>query len=72
MSNMSYCRFENTSRDLADCVYAMRDAHDVTELDLNDYEADATHRMKLLCEKYLEEYKRLEFAAPPSEFDFDL
>jgi hypothetical protein len=51
----------------------MRDAHDVGELDLNDYESDATHRMKLLCEKYLEEYKRLQFAAPAdAEFDFDL
>lgn len=23
MSNMSYCRFENTSHDLADCIEAM-------------------------------------------------
>ena len=25
MSNMSYCRFENTSRDLADCLEALKE-----------------------------------------------
>ena len=35
MGNMSYCRFENTARDLQDCV----DAIDRGETDeLNDYE----------------------------------
>ena len=35
MGNMSYCRFENTANDLADCVYALEDK-DVE--DLSSYE----------------------------------
>ena len=35
MSNMSYCRFENTANDLTDCVYALEDK-DVA--DLSSYE----------------------------------
>ena len=35
MSNMSYCRFENTSSDLADCVDAIRNGE---VQDLNTYE----------------------------------
>ena len=35
MGNMSYCRFENTARDLADCVDALNNGH--TE-DLSSYE----------------------------------
>ena len=35
MSNMSYCRFENTSRDLMDCVDAIE--NNETE-DLSEYE----------------------------------
>jgi len=35
MGNMSYCRFENTARDLADCVRAIQDGE--TD-DLSTYE----------------------------------
>ncbi len=35
MGNMSYCRFENTTRDLADCVRAIQDGE--TD-DLSQYE----------------------------------
>ena len=35
MGNMSYCRFENTARDLADCVRAIQDGE--TD-DLSQYE----------------------------------
>lgn len=38
MSNMSYCRFENTSRDLSDCVSALRDMSAEDMLELNEYE----------------------------------
>jgi hypothetical protein len=37
MANMSYCRFENTARDLADCVRALLQGE--TE-DLNQCELD--------------------------------
>ena len=35
MGNMSYCRFENTARDLADCVRAIQDGE---MEDLSQYE----------------------------------
>ena len=34
---MSYCRFENTSNDLADCIDALND-YDTECKDLSDYE----------------------------------
>ncbi len=37
MANMSYCRFENTARDLQDCINAINRGE--TE-DLNDYEVE--------------------------------
>ena len=38
MPNMSYCRFENTTRDMVDCINAIED----NECDdLNDYEVRA-------------------------------
>ena len=42
MGNMSYCRFENTARDLADCVDALNNGH--TE-DLNDYEKQGLNNL---------------------------
>ncbi len=38
MANMSYCRFENTSRDMADCLHAIE--YGETD-ELSTYEQDA-------------------------------
>jgi hypothetical protein len=64
---MSYCRFENTAGDLRDCVGAMEEVESVEELDLNDYEVSAYHRMKTLCEEFLVEYKRINAPMPCEE-----
>ena len=40
MANMSYCRFQNTRRDMEDCLDALRD-----EKRLSTDEAKAGHRM---------------------------
>ena len=40
MGNMSYCRFENTSRDLQDCIEAIQD-HYKQCTDLSRYELRA-------------------------------
>jgi hypothetical protein len=42
MPNMSYCRFENTLRDLADCANAMDD-------DTSEREQEYRHRLISLC-----------------------
>jgi len=50
MSNMSYCRFENTLGDLQDC-------YDHMDKDLtSDYEIKARERMIKLCIQIAEEY----------------
>ena len=47
MGNMSYCRFENTSRDLRDCL----DAIENEEIDdLSSYEKDGLESLLDYCE----------------------
>lgn len=61
MSNMSYCRFENTSNDLGDCVNEMQDANSGQQLteDMSSYERAAVRELYELCQQYVEEYQRL-------------
>lgn len=59
MSNMSYCRFENTSIDLRDCVGAMEEVDKIGDLDLSQYEMSACKRMAQLAQEFLEQYERL-------------
>ena len=56
MSNMSYCRFENTSRDLRDCVDALEELADGAEFirPLSTSERQAADWMVKLCRLYLE------------------
>ena len=51
MSNMSYCRFENTARDLVDCVNAIRQG-DIHEL--NNYELDGLKDILDLAEQIVD------------------
>lgn len=51
MSNMSYCRFENTLADLEDCLQALADGVDVSET-----EKRAADRMAKVCQQYIEEH----------------
>ena len=47
MGNMSYCRFENTARDLRDCLQALENG----ELDdLSSYEKDGLQQILSDCE----------------------
>jgi hypothetical protein len=43
MANMSYCRFENTVRDMRDCINAIEDGECY---DLSDYEITALKDFK--------------------------
>ena len=59
MGNMSYCRFENTSRDLGDCL----DAIENNELnDLANFEYDGLRDLLDLCEAMLEYQETIEEA----------
>lgn len=65
MSNMSYCRFENTSNDLQDCLEVMQefinnkenvDEHGDT---LSKTELNAMHNMRPMVEEFIELYEIL-------------
>ena len=47
---MSYCRFENTTRDMQDCIWAIENG-DVNEL--SSYEVLALERFLVLAEEIL-------------------
>lgn len=59
MSNMSYCRFENTCNDLSDCVGAMEEAKSLQKMGLNHYESAAMKNMAELAQEFLDQYERL-------------
>ena len=46
---MSYCRFENTARDLRDCVYAIENGEHTD--DLSSHEKDGLEELLSLCEQ---------------------
>ncbi len=48
MGNMSYCRFENTARDLKDCLNAIQDneIHDLSSM----YEVNGLEDLLNYCE----------------------
>ena len=52
MSNMSYCRFQNTLGDLNDCVESLQN-EDV----LSAEEAEAARDMASACEEFLVAFK---------------
>ena len=47
MANMSYCRFENTARAMADCVSAIEDNE--TSENLSMYEVNGLKDMQMLA-----------------------
>lgn len=53
MANMSYCRFENTSRDLRDCVNALED---IAYEGISKREWHYAKTIRNLCEEYLEAF----------------
>jgi len=52
MGNMSYCRFENTARDLRDCVNAIRNGE--TD-ELNDYEVEGLQEILDLAQEIMDD-----------------
>ena len=69
MPSMSYCRFENTSLDMANCVNDLEEAYTFSELDHNEYEKVARKRLYELAQDYVSQYERLENAEQYEEED---
>jgi hypothetical protein len=51
MANMSYCRFENTARDLQDCVSAIDNGN---VYDFNEYELNGFEKLIKLAEEIVD------------------
>jgi hypothetical protein len=56
MANMSYCRFENTSIDLRDCVNALEEG----DYPGSDDEKQAAKYIVNLCNRYIRAYENME------------
>ena len=55
MANMSYCRFENTLRDLMDCLNAIKDeGMDTLE---SRYEKEAAEDLVYTAKRFIEAYE---------------
>ena len=65
MANMSYCRFENTARDLRDCVYAIENGEHTD--DLSSYEKDGLEELLDLCEQLFHMKDEIEEAISKEE-----
>lgn len=57
MGNMSYCRFENTLRDLEECFEALQDSslYEVEE-NANEYEKPCIRALISQCKEIADEY----------------
>ena len=53
MANMSYCRFENTAGDMADCMEALRNGEGDDE-SLSEYERAGKKRLIALAREMVE------------------
>lgn len=57
MANMSYCRFENTSKDMQDCWNALAEVDNLKEWfdNLNEYEQRGFRNLMRLSERFTTE-----------------
>lgn len=60
MSNMSYCRFQNTAINFADCLSTLREAQNFSEMDLSEEESRAMNRLANYARRYLEYFTELQ------------
>ncbi len=57
MSNMSYCRFQNTKQDFEDCVDALEEMEGGGLNKLSAEEKRAAERLAALAVRYIEAYE---------------
>ncbi len=64
MSNMSYCRFENTSDDLQDCLDAI---HNGEAEDLNEYEQMGLRKILNIAKEIVDMADDIEYSLENQE-----
>ena len=57
MGNMSYCRFENTLRDLRDCY---KDLSETDFYELSETEQESRNKLVALCKNISEQFEEEE------------
>lgn len=57
MANMSYCRFENTYRDLRDCF---RDMSETDFYELSETEQEYRNKIVVMCKEIAEQFEEEE------------
>lgn len=65
MANMSYCRFENTYKDMLDCYQALR-YRDVS--DLSERELEYANQMMYLCESMIQFHDQIKETKELNEY----
>jgi len=70
MSNMSYCRFENTAKDLQDCLEAIEKG-EINDLG-SQYEVDALEQLLDLCKEVVAWKDEIEDAVYNNNNNLDL
>ena len=60
--NMTYCMFENTMRDLRQCLESMDAAETLVELDLSRDEKRSYDLMREFCQNFVDIAHRLDHA----------
>ena len=66
MSNMSYCRFENTAQDLEDCLDAIMDGE---FNEMSDREADGLQKLLFLAKQITAYESNIEDALNNHEYE---
>ena len=71
MSNMSYCRFENTLTDIEDCISAIEEEGSVqgyvNEHIPSEHEMGAMRRMQRIAQELVEALQGVEYVSIPEE-----
>jgi hypothetical protein len=58
--NMSYCMFENTMRDMRQCLETMDEAETLKELDMSMREMNSYILLREFCQNFLDIAERLD------------
>ena len=59
MPSMSYCMFENTSREMSQVLNKMSESYDIEDLDMSEYEQRAFRDLYEQCQEYVVRYREL-------------
>lgn len=60
MGNMSYCRFENTYRDLNDCIGKIEEVIETENNDISSGEQAWAKHLYRACQEFVDKYEEMQ------------